>query len=263
MTVLDAPPQADAAAETAGRQTASRNVADTERLVSVAAGAILAVLGLGRRSPAGALVAGIGGGLLLRGASGRCPMYGALGIDTARVDDVAGAVAERGIHVEQSCLIGREAAELYAFWRDLANLPRFMSHLERVEILEGGRSRWTAKAPRVAGGSVSWEAEITRDDPGLAIGWRSLPGSQVMTIGEIRFDKAPGERGTEVHVRMDYVPPAGRIGHWVATLFGENPRRQMHDDLRAFRQLMELGEVPSTVGQPRGTCLGHGRRSAT
>lgn len=268
MTVLDVPTPASpsdtpSTASDQALSTPTRNVGDSERIASVAAGSILAVLGLTRGSLGGLIVAGIGGGLLLRGASGHCGMYQAMGVDTATVDDAEAEIAAHGIHVEQSCLIGKPAAELYAFWRDFTNLPRFMSHLEKVEILDGGRSRWTAKAPRIAGGHVTWDAEITHDQAGELIAWRSLPGSQVTTVGEIRFAAAPGTRGTEVRVRMDYVPPAGRVGHWVATLFGENPRRQMHDDLRAFRQLMELGEIPTTVGQPRGTCLGHGKRSST
>jgi len=69
-----------------------------------------------------------------------------------------------------------------------------------------------------------------------------------------------GDRGTEVHVFMDYVPPAGKLGHLVATLFGEAPRRQMREDLRNFKRLMECGEIPSINGQPRGTCTGRGAR---
>ena len=230
MTVLDHPsisPRATDAATTAGAypRGGHRNVADSERVASVIAGSLLAGVGLSRGNLLGLLAAGIGGGLLVRGASGRCPMYQALGIDTAHVqgEDADHAVAERGIHVEQAYLVGRPAAELYAFWRDFTNLPTFMRHLERVEIVDERHSRWTAKAPRVAGGSVTWEAEITRDEPGALIAWHSLPGSQVVTVGEVRFAPALGDRGTEVRVSMDYIPPAGRLGHWVATLFGESP----------------------------------------
>lgn len=172
-------------------------------------------------------------------------------------------VSRRGIEVVQAMLIARPAQELYAFWRDLTLLPRFMSHLERVEVLPDGRSHWEAKAPRIAGGSVTWDAEITGDDPGRRIAWRSLPGGGIDTIGEVRFDQALGDRGTEVRVRMRYVPPAGRVGHALATLFGAAPGRQMREDLRSFKRLMETGEVPTTVGQPTGTCHGHGKRSRT
>ena len=269
MTVLELDPQQAAApagvhgSGSARRQASRRNVANGERVASLAASSLLAAIGLSRGNLPGLLLAGVGGGLLVRGASGRCPMYQALGVDTAhpRGDTAEAAVAAHGIHVEQAYLINRPASELYAFWRNFTNLPTFMRHLERVEIVDERHSRWVAKAPRVAGGTISWDAEITRDEPGSLIAWHSLPGSRVITVGEIRFSKALGDRGTEVRVSMEYIPPIGRLGHWVATLFGESPRQQMHDDLRDFKRLMELGEIPTTTGQSRGTCLGHGTRS--
>lgn len=236
------------------RQTV--NVGSGERAVSLAAGSILALLGLARKSLPGALVAGVGGGLIYRGATGHCPMYQALGINSAQADPAD--IAARGIHVEQAYLINRSPEDLYGYWRNFQNLPGIMTHLERVEVLDDRRSHWVAKAPRIAGGSVEWDAEIMEDEPNSRIAWRSLPGSDVDTVGEIRFARAPGDRGTEVHVFMDYIPPAGRLGHWIATLFGEAPRRQMRDDLRNFKRLMETGEIPTIIGQPHGTCTGTG-----
>jgi uncharacterized membrane protein len=166
----------------------------------------------------------------------------------------------RGIHVEQAFLINRSPEDLYQYWRNFENLPRIMTHLQRVTVYDDRRSHWAAKAPRLAGGSVEWDAEITADEPNQRIAWRSLPGSDIECAGEIRFSRAMGDRGTEVHVFMDYVPPAGRVGHWIATLFGEAPRRQMRDDLRNFKRLMEIGEIITTAGQPRGTCTGQGTR---
>lgn len=168
-------------------------------------------------------------------------------------------VAERGIRVAQSFLIGRPARELYDFWRDFVNLPRFMGNLERVEVIDQRRSRWVAKAPRVAGGETAWESEITEDVPGELIAWRTLPGAHVASVGEVRFVPALGDRGTEVRVTLDYVPPAGRLGHALATMLGAGPRRQVREDLRAFKRLMEIGELPTIEGQPRGVCVGRRR----
>lgn len=243
------------------------NVGGGERVASVAAGAILTLLGLERRSLPGLLVAGVGGGLLYRGLTGHCPGYEALGIDTGPGSEAAGGwrleeeISERGIHVEQAFLINRSPEDLYAFWRNFENLPGIMTHLKSVRTTEGGRSHWVAEAPRIAGGQVEWDAEITADEPNRRIAWRSLQGSEIDCTGEIRFSPAKGDRGTEVHVFMDYVPPAGRLGHWIATLFGDAPRRQMRDDLRNFKRLMEVGEVPAVEGQPHGTCMGGGMRS--
>jgi len=236
------------------------NVGNSERAVSVAAGGILALEGLARRSLPGLLIAGVGGAMLYRGISGHCHLYGTLGIDTNDEKTPEEAISKRGIHVEQAFLINRSPEDLYRYWRNFENLPRIMSHLESVRVIEERHSHWVAKAPRLAGGSVEWDAEITRDEPNKAIAWRSLPGSQVDTVGQIRFSPGLGDRGTEVHVFMDYVPPAGRLGHWVATLFGEAPRRQMRDDLRNFKRMMETGEILTVAGQPRGTCTGTGKR---
>lgn len=246
----------------ARRPPMPRNVGDAERVASLASGALLGVLGLRRGGLAGLAIAGLGGALAWRGASGSCPAYRALGVDTAGPrGDAEHVVAAHGIAVEQALLVNRTPEDLYAFWRDFTHLPRVFRHLQKVELLHGARSRWTTSAPRLAGGSVSWEAEITAEEPGRRIAWRSLPGAAVATVGEIRFDRAPGERGTEVHVRMQYLPPAGKIGHWLATLVGEGPRKQMRDDLRRFRQLMETGEIATTRGQPVGGCLGRPGRA--
>jgi uncharacterized membrane protein len=255
-------------ASSQGQQTShsgETNVGGMERIASVATGAILASLGLSRRSLPGLLVAAAGGAMVHRGVTGNCRLYGKLGINTATEDDATATQRDReqldarGIHVEQAFLINRPAHQLYAYWRDLTNLPKIMTHLKEVRVIDDRRSHWTAKAPRIVGGAAEWDAEIVRDEPNSVIAWRSLPGSEITNAGEIRFNKAPGDRGTQVHVSMEYLPPAGKLGHWLATLFGEAPRRQMRDDLRNFKRVMEIGELPTVAGQPRGTCMGEGK----
>jgi len=238
------------------------NVANPERAVSVAAGSILALLGVRRHSIPGLLIAGLGGAMVYRGASGHCDMYEALGVDTTRDRDTAvdQRISERGIHIEQSYLINRSPEDLYQYWRNFENLPSIMTHLKSVRTHDNTHSHWVAEAPSIAGGTIEWDAQITSDEPNRSIAWRSLPGSQIDTIGEIRFTPGMGDRGTEVHVFMNYLPPAGRIGHWVATLFGESPWRQMREDLHNFKRIMEVGEILTIVGQPRGTCTGSGKR---
>jgi uncharacterized membrane protein len=138
-----------------------------------------------------------------------------------------------------------------------------MRHLISVRKLDDRRSHWVAKAPKIAGGQVEWDAEVTADEPGRRIAWRSVGGADVDTAGEVRFEEAPGDRGTVVHVAMSYLPPAGRVGHWVAKLFGEAPTGTIREDLRRFKSQMEAGESPTTVGQPRGTCTGQGKIQTT
>lgn len=244
------------------RQDAWVNLGRHERVVSLCSGAILAALGLARRSLPGLLIAGIGGVMVHRGATGHSYAYSALGYDTPepRRDRRPRAQGSGRIHIEQALLVNRSPEELYRFWRDVENLPRIMTHLQTVRVIDDRRSHWVAKAPRLAGGSVEWDAEITADEPNRRIAWRSLPSSQVETSGEIRFGKALGDRGTEVHVTMAYAPPAGRLGHVLASLAGENPRRVVREDLRNLKRLMEVGEILTIVGQPHGTCTGQGKR---
>lgn len=240
-----------------------QNVGQSERLVSVAAGAIVALAGLGRRSTPGLLMALVGGAMVHRGVTGHCYAYQALDIDTANEGTAdPEETFERGITIETAMLISRPAEELYAFWRNFENLPRIMTHLESVKVTEGDgrRSRWVAKAPMVAGGRVEWDAELTADEPNRRIAWQSVGSNTVDTAGEVRFEQGLGDRGTEVHVRMAYVPPAGRLGHLVTSLLGKNPKRLVRDDLHNFQRIMEIGEILTTDGQPKGTCMGQGKR---
>lgn len=148
--------------------------------------------------------------------------------------------------VKKSLIINRSPEELYQFWRDLQNLPRFMNQLESVKETGEGRSHWVAKAP--AGTSVEWDAEITEDRPNELIAWRSLEGSEVDNSGAVYFEPAPGNRGTIVKVEMSYNPPGGVIGAVVAKLTGDDPGQQAQEALRCFKQLMETGEVVISEG---------------
>jgi uncharacterized membrane protein len=159
---------------------------------------------------------------------------------------------EKGIAIEvkRSVTIDKPAADLYQYWRNFDNLPGFMQHLESVEVLDNRRSRWVAKAP--FGKKVEWEAEITEDTPNERISWRSIDGADVTNYGSVRFMPAAGNRGTVVQVHFQYKPPAGLIGATAARLFGEEPELQVTDDLRAFKQMMELGEVVISEGSLEG-----------
>jgi uncharacterized membrane protein len=162
------------------------------------------------------------------------------------------------IHVERSITINRPAAELYDFWHNFEALPLFMNHLESVKQNGDGHSHWVAKGP--AGTQVEWDAEIIEDKPNEYIAWRSLEGADVDNTGSVRFERAPGGRGTIVRAEVDYHPPAGVLGATVAKLFGEDPEKQIHVDLHRFKQIMETGEIPTTEGQPAGRSRSTSRR---
>ena len=166
---------------------------------------------------------------------------------------IGGPAPGSAVQVTRAITINKSPEEVYRFWRNFQNLPRFMLHLESVQTSGNGRSRWTAKAP--AGRTVSWDAEIVQDRPHRLIAWRSLPGADVSNLGTVRFEPAPGDRGTEVHVDLRYEPPAGKLGATIAKLFGEEPSLQMREDLNRFKQVMETGEVTRSDGSPDGARL--------
>jgi uncharacterized membrane protein len=168
-------------------------------------------------------------------------------IRTSRMTQTRG----RALYVQASVTVNRPSDEVYRFWHDFENLPRFMNHLEAVRMTGDGRSRWTAQAP--AGRTVEWDAEIIEDRPNQLIAWRSMPGAKVPNAGRVSFMRAAGGRGTEVRVELEYRPPAGALGKAVAKLFGEEPEQQVRDDLRRFKQVIETGEVVRSDGSPQGT----------
>lgn len=150
-----------------------------------------------------------------------------------------------GARAERTVTIMRSPEDLYARWRDLARLPEVMAHLESVTPIDERRSRWVARGP--AKTRIEWEAEITADEPGRLIAWRSVEGSDIENAGSVRFTPAPGGRGTEVKVLLSYELPAGRLGEAAATLVGESGDQNVREDLRRFKQLMEIGEVATAA----------------
>jgi uncharacterized membrane protein len=183
-------------------------------------------------------------------AAATAAVAGVTALDIILSQRLSGARKGGTIRVAQAVTINRAPEELYRFWRDLQNLPRFLKHLESVRETGNRRSHWVAKAP--AGRTVEWDAEITEDRTNELIAWRSIEGADVDHSGSVRFDRAPDGRGSIVRVEMRYRPPAGALGDIVAKLFGENPEWQVKDSLRRFKQLMETGEIITTEGQPAG-----------
>jgi uncharacterized membrane protein len=169
--------------------------------------------------------------------------------DLSRASQASAPMARRaqaGVRIEKVITINKPIEQVYDFWHNFENLPRFMRHLESVTVSGDRRSRWRAKGP--AGSSFEWEAETVVDRENEWIAWRSVPGSGIQNSGSVRFQRAPGARGTELRVQMEYMPPAGALGRTIARLFGEEPEQQIEDDLRRFKQLMETGEIPMSDG---------------
>jgi uncharacterized membrane protein len=227
------------------------NVSDWERLASVVGGSWLMYTGLRQADWSGLALAALGGGLATRGITGHCSAYSALDINGApHHGRLAAVAAGKGVRVTRSVTINRSPQVLYRYWRNLENLPSFMSHLLSVDS-QGTRSHWVARGP--GGALVEWDAEIITAEPDRLIAWRSLQNSQIATAGSVRFTPLSHDRGTEVRVELKYDPPGGRLGAWLASLFGEEPSQQIREDLRRFKQLLEAGEIPTVKGQPTGS----------
>jgi uncharacterized membrane protein len=210
------------------------------------AGLGLAALGITRRSPAGALLALAGGAVAYGGITHKAPLPGWVSSRFPHVDVDGRVVIKRAVTIQ------RQSEELYAFWRDFSNLPRFMRYLHEVRVDDNKRSHWVASGP--LGTRVEWTAEIVEEQPDTLIRWQSVPGAQVPNRGEVRFQTAPTGRGTEVRLRLEYEPPAGVVGATVAQVLGQGADRQVRESLRNFKQLMEAGEIPTNDRQPMGTC---------
>ncbi len=210
-------------------------------------------------------IAALGAALGSRRRSRRPRTLAALGVVAAiTVADVAVALQTlrrrqhgRGrpgpLKLEASITVNHPPEQVYEFWRDFANLPQFMLHLKSVSDSGNGRSHWVANAP--AKQSVSWDAQLTGDEPGRRISWRSLPGSTIDNSGTVHFAPAPGDRGTELRVVLHYDIPGGRLGRVVARLFGEEPAQQVRDDLRRFKQVIETGDIVRSDSLPEGTSV--------
>jgi uncharacterized membrane protein len=235
-----------------------QNVATVERIGSVAIGTALVTYGLRRRGPGGIAAALLGGVFIQRGTTGHCYVYQALNVSTGSAEavldrpvrpDVTGRSAtvnaRKAIKVERNVTIQRPREVLYAFWHNFENLPRFMEHLVSVKVLSPTRSHWVARGP--AGLTVEWDAELVNDIPNTLIAWKSLPGADVPNAGSVHFTELPANRGTMVKVEMDVEIPAGKLGLAIAKIFGEDPDREVREDLRKFKQLMETGEITTSA----------------
>jgi uncharacterized membrane protein len=222
------------------------NISMTARCASLMAGAAFAALGY-RRSSRGLGL--LGAGLIARGASGWCPVTAAVDHEDD-YDSYGEAFGEeptkrhlrgpRGVIVEDSITIYRPVSEVYSFWRGLENLPRFMEHLEEVRVIDRFHSHWVAWGP--LGVRVEWDAEIINDIAPTLLSWKSVGESDVVSAGSVRF-KPSGEHATQVHVKLQYDPPAGKLGATIAWLLGDDPQHQIAEDLRRFKQLLETGEA--------------------
>jgi len=202
-------------------------------------GAALLLAGLTRRGAGGVILGALGTALMMRGVSGHCSMYGRFGISGAK-SERPGVPDNVGIAVERSIVIKRPREEVFAFWRDIKNLGEVMRHVERVESEDGLKSHWVVRTP--LGRRLEWDAVIINEHPGELIAWESLPGAKVQNAGAVRFEPEPHGDGTVVTVKLEYKPPGGLLGRLAGYLLGEEPGREITEDLLALKKRLESGE---------------------
>jgi len=197
-----------------------------------------------QRALAGAFGAGLAmWGYLRGGAKGFaiCAAGGALFARATANEDIATLMkGGRGIYVEKAIHIDASAEQVFAYWRNLENLPQWMSHVREVRYLGGDRHHWVVDGP--AGMPAEWDSELLNVVENHEMTWHSIEGSQVENTGRVRFE--PDGAGTRVHVQLRYAPPGGVLGHAVAKAFGVDPKSEMDDDLGRMKTTIETGRPP-------------------
>jgi uncharacterized membrane protein len=159
--------------------------------------------------------------------------------------------SKQGIRVDKAITIERPVAEVYAFWRQLNNLPTFMRHLDSVVVQDELHSHWAAKT--LGGKIVEWDAEVIEQRENEMISWRSLPDSEVDNAGSVWFTPVPGGNATQLRVELRYIPPAGKTGAFIAKLFGRDAAAEIDEDLQRLKSLLENGKLPDGESGPAWT----------
>ncbi|MCS6296870.1 MAG: DUF2892 domain-containing protein [Nitrospira sp.] len=225
-------------------QDTFKNVGRKERLVSGLIGGGLLLHSL--RPPISglsALKAVLGIALMQRSVTGHCAAYDLLGMNRHDQSDTssigrAKVHSNQALKIERSITIRRSAKDLYAFWRQLDNLPTIMSQVRSVTPLDDRRSHWVINT--LAGApTLEWDAEIIHEIENERIGWKTLDGATVEHAGSVRFKPLDGESQTQVTVTLQYDPPAGAIGAAIADLLGQEPGQKIARDLERFKDAME------------------------
>lgn len=202
----------------------------TARTLMGITGTLLTLYGWRRDGFFRTLVGTIGLGVLARSVT-NMPMNRIVGV----------GAGHRAVDIQKTINIAAPVEKVFEFWNNFQNFPKFMSNVRDVQMQGENRSHWIVSGP--AGVPVEWDAEITERIPNKIIAWKTVPGATVEHAGIVRFD--PNPDGTaRVEIRMSYNPPAGAIGHVVASLFGADPKSEMDADLARMKTLIETGIRP-------------------
>ena len=209
------------------------NVGKTERIIMIAAGSYLLYRALAKKDKQKTAEAISAGTMLFRGVTGYCPAYDAI--------DRAGIMDSSNINIATSLTINKQVSEVYSAWRNLENLPFFMTHIKSITPINEFISEWKAELPHVPGAEVSWKAEILMDEPGELLSWHSMPGSTIHNAGKIHFT-AVGD-ATDIDVLISYRAPLGKPGELAAKLLNPVFERMIENDIKNFKEYIESGAI--------------------
>jgi uncharacterized membrane protein len=212
------------------------NWSPTTRLIAGLTGGALMANCLARRDLVSSALGAMGFGLFMRGATNH-EMKTLLGVGRDR----------QPIKVQKTINIHAPVEQVFDFWTDHRNFPRFMSRVREARPLGDERSHWIVAGP--AGLPIEWTAEITRQVSNKLLAWHSLPGSTVRHSGVVHFEPIH-EGSTRVHIEMCYHPIGGAIGHTLARFFGYDPKSEMDADLLRMKTFIEKGRAPHDAARP-------------
>lgn len=206
------------------------NVGMAERALSALLGAFI-ITSVVKRHKTQSLLFAAGGYLLYRSLTGHCSIYALAG-------------DPRNVNLKTDIVVNRPRNEVFALWKDLEGLPRFMKHLGSVQRLDDHTSLWQIGAPEGLP-SVQWTAEIVKEEEGAELSWRSLPHATIKNSGKINFTDTPAG-GTRIDVHLSYRPPLGKVGEELAWLFNGVLKDKVQQDIKGFKhfaenQLQEVG----------------------
>lgn len=210
-------------------KTHAVNVGSGERLMSIAAGSFLLVNTITSHKFS-LLKLASSGYLLYRGLTGNCALYEASGRKAS--------IRSRNINIRVQMFVAKRRDSVYRAWRNLSNLPLFMSHIKEVTPVFDNISEWKAE---LKGNPVpiTWRACLVKDVPGQEISWRSLPDSMVDNVGKVEFRDSDEADGTDIHVTISYQPPLGIVGDAFASFFHPSIEKIVREDIYGFKQFIE------------------------
>lgn len=200
----------------------------TARVAAGCMGAGLVLYGAIRRKFVGKAAA-VNGALLLTRSVLNTPLKCAAGVEPGL-----------GLRIQKTISIHATPSELYEFWKNPENYPKVFGHVDQVTREKDNLFRWQVPGP--AGIPLTWTGRITRQIPDKIVEWWSTPDSTIENHGVVHLDVEKDGR-TRVQIEMSYNPPAGLLGHVVATCLGIDPKTTMDDDFVRLKSLFEVGKT--------------------